>query len=475
MCHYRIIFLVALSFVPSSLAAQGFDCSKAQTSVERLICATPEIATLDKKLNDAVKAHLAASPQQRNEFLAESRSWLSIRDKTCPVASAKMSSQELSHTIACLSKAYQDRLDAIASLPAQQISINDSANKVCNRLVDAYRTTISTRSNDPKDDNAPLNQRPFNLLAQTPNSGITRAEAGQQLSDINETKLNRWAQRQKPPLHFSPQVKKDILNLGSQITTIDHAPGTNFFVASQVAGSAACITSVSFLSKGGVAEPVGDLLWPQENMDGCGVDQFFGAIDGQPVAVKDNTGFFFPDLSRYLAIKAWDGAVFRPACTISFEYDPVLIDGTSFSLQDDDEKCISPECIALKPTAIELVKVVLHRPLDARKEAIARLSATQRLTYNNMEKLALDNSSGDISTPEKPADPYSYTDQNPLRLPVVYQGEIYLASVGQYTIGWRTFPDWTVKLEKLKNDALQISGIPYVAMRRGALRAATVR
>lgn len=210
-------------------------------------------------------------------------------------------------------------------------------------------------------------------------------------------------------------------------------------------------------------------------MDGCGVDQFFGEIDGQPVAVKDNTGFFFPDLSRYLAIKAWDGAVFRPACTISFEYDPVIIDGTSFSLQDDDEKCISPECIALKPTALELVKLVLHGPLDARKESIARLSATQRLTYNNMEKLALDNSSGDISTPEKPAEPYSYTDQNPLRLPVVYQDELYLASVGQYTIGWRTFPDWTVKLEKLKNDTLQMSGIPYVAIRRGALRAATVR
>ena len=122
MYDYRIIFLVALSFVPLPLAAQGFDCSKAQTSVERFICETPEIAILDKKLNDAVKARLAASPQQRNEFLAESRSWLSIRDRTCPVASATVSGQALSHTIACLSKAYQDRLDAIASLPAQQIS-----------------------------------------------------------------------------------------------------------------------------------------------------------------------------------------------------------------------------------------------------------------------------------------------------------------------------------------------------------------
>jgi hypothetical protein len=90
-----------------------------------------------------------------------------------------------------------------------------------------------------------------------------------------------------------------------------------------------------------------------------------------------------------------------------------------------------------------------------------------------MEKRAQD-SRGDVPAPDAPASPASYLDQSPLLLPLLHQDDVYLASIGHYTIGWRIYPDWSVKLEKLDNDKLTVIGTAAVAMRRGALRSAKV-
>jgi hypothetical protein len=124
-----------------------------------------------------------------------------------------------------------------------------------------------------------------------------------------------------------------------------------------------------------------------------------------------------------------------------------------------------------------LVEAVQRDPLAARRNAVAALSAAQRTMFETMAKQAQDNR-GEVQPPEAPENPASYLDQSPLLLPLLHQGEVYLASIGHYTIGWRIFPDWSVKLEKGGKDdkgALQTVGVAFVAMRRGALRAATVQ
>lgn len=475
MNNYRIAFLIALCLAPSSLSAQGFDCDKAQKPVEKLICATPEIGALDKALNTAVQARVTAAPQQRADFLAESRQWLRTRDKSCVVPARSLSTQQRAAAVACLNKAYRARLDAIAALPPAQNAVSDAGKALCHRFVDAYRAAIAVRANDPKDVHAPLSQTPFDLLAQTPNSGVTRAQQAQRLPETNARQLDQWARSQTPPLRFSQQVKQDILDLGSSaLLTIDHAPATNFYVATQIQGTAHCIYAASFVTKNGVTERAAKPLWSDQPGDSCGVDRFFGVIDGQTVAVEDNESPYEPTLARSLTIKAWDNNAFGPACAIAFDYDPAFVDGTSESPQEPAEKCVRPACAALKPGALALVEAVQHAPLVARKDAIDRLSPAQRATFSAMEKLALDKR-GDVPALEAPANPASYLDQNPLLLPLLHEGDIYLASVGHYTIGWRTYPDWSVKLEKLDKGALQTVGVAFVAMRRGALRAATVQ
>lgn len=475
MNNNRLAFLIALCLTPSPLAAQGFDCGKAQTPVEKLICAAPEIGALDKELNAAVQARLAAAPLDREQFLSEARQWLRLRDKTCVVPAGSLSARRRSAAVVCLAKAYRARLGAIAAAPPMPTAAPDAGKGLCHRFQDAYRAVLAARPNDPKDPNAPLSQSPFTLLANTPNSGVIRGPSATALPEANARALDQWGRSQTPPARFSPKVRKAILDLGSSaLLTIDRAPATDFYVASQVQGTAHCIFATAFTIQNGVAGRVEKPLWPDRPGDTCGVDQFFGVIDGQTVAVQDNESPYEPSLAARLTIKPWDGRAFGPACSIAFDYDPVFVAMTDEPSQEPERKCDSAACVALKPAAKALAEAVQHDPLAARRNALAALSADQRATFETMEKLAQDKRGG-APLPEAPGNPASYLDQSPLLLPLLHKGDVYLASVGHYTIGWRIYPDWSVKLEKLDHDQLTSIGTASVAMRRGALRAATIQ
>ena len=470
----RLAYLIALSVVPAPLAAQGFDCAKAQTPVEKLICAAPEIGALDSALNSAVQSRLAAAPQERSDFLADSRRWLAERDKTCAVPPGRLPPDKRRAAIACLAEVYHKRLSALMEGAAKH-PVSDRTDKaLCHRFIDAYRSALAIRANDPADIHAPLNQSPFSFLANIPQSGVTRAPASNPVPETTPKALDQWGRDQTPPVRISAKVKRDILNLGSiSILTIDQAPQMNFYVANQVQGTAHCIYTAAFTIRNGVTERVPKPLWSGQPGDLCGVDQFFGLIDGRTVAVLDNESPYEPSLAARLTFKSWEKTAFGPACSVSFDFDPAFVDMMPGSAQEPDQKCDSAACAALKPLARGLVKAVHHDPLGARREAIQALSSTQRMTFETMEKLARD-ATGDLPPPEAPANPASYLDQNPLLLPIPHEGEVYLASVGHYTIGWRTYPDWSVKLQKLDHGALTTIGTAPVAMRRGTLRSATV-
>ena len=470
----RMTFLAGLWLLPSSLAAQGFDCAGAQTPIEKLICAAPEVGALDKALNAAVQARLAAAPQERAEFLADSRRWLAARDRTCAAPPGRLSPARRDAAIACLAKTYRARLDAIAAMPPAQPTTPDAGKAVCHRFLDAWRRALAARSSDPKSASEALNQSPFAFLATTPASGVTRAPTSQSLPETTARALAQWGRSQTPPVRFSSRVRQDILGLGSTaILTIDRAPQTNFYVASQVQGTAHCIFATPFTVENGVAARVAKPLWSDQAGDSCGVDQFFGVVDGQTVAVRDNESPYEPSLASRLTIKAWEKNVFGPACSIAFDYDPAFSEMTADPAQEPEQKCDSAICIALKPAVKAMVEAVQRDPLAARRAALELLPTVQRAAFGAMEKLAQDQRGGETAA-QAPANPASYLDQSPLLLPLLHQGDVYLASVGHYTIGWRVYPDWSVKLEKLDKGDLRTIGTASVAMRRGALRAATV-
>ena len=80
-----------LSTTVAAQAAPSFDCSKAGTRVENMICDHPKIAQLDSDLADAYKTALRDSPwaSANKRIRAEQREWIAERNRCKTPLSAK--------------------------------------------------------------------------------------------------------------------------------------------------------------------------------------------------------------------------------------------------------------------------------------------------------------------------------------------------------------------------------------------------
>ncbi|MCX7900149.1 MAG: hypothetical protein N2444_08735, partial [Methylocystis sp.] len=161
-------------------------------------------------------------------------------------------------------------------------------------------------------------------------------------------------------------------------------------------------------------------------------------------------------------------------CTIDLAYDPdfAVLEGDPHGGESD---CKSAACAALKREALALAQAVHRAPLDARKAALAKLSEAQRKAFEALEKRAPTPGHSEPLKPAEQNDPSNYTDVAPLLTPLVYKDEVLLANVGHTTMGWRTYPDWSVKLQKLEKDQLTEVGEILVSMAPVRLRKATIR
>ncbi|NLS01362.1 DUF1311 domain-containing protein [Rhizobium sp. P38BS-XIX] len=116
----RLRLLAAISFglFPAICQAQSFDCSKAQTAIEKAICASPVLTAQDSALANTYKqtaASLGGDPAKLNDLRTQQRRWLADRNKSCVDTDPVRLST-------CLTTSYQARLAALkgASTPASQ-------------------------------------------------------------------------------------------------------------------------------------------------------------------------------------------------------------------------------------------------------------------------------------------------------------------------------------------------------------------
>ena len=71
----------ALLVLPAAGAAQSFDCAKAATATEKMICADPEIAKLDTQMAERYRLLLSKDAKDKNGVLAvQSRRLLETRN-----------------------------------------------------------------------------------------------------------------------------------------------------------------------------------------------------------------------------------------------------------------------------------------------------------------------------------------------------------------------------------------------------------
>ncbi|HWE47864.1 MAG TPA: hypothetical protein VG407_17730 [Caulobacteraceae bacterium] len=96
--------------VATAASAASFDCAKAKSRSEVLICHTPALSDLDSRMMQTYRADLAVSPTPVNLTLAQ-RQWIADRDKGEPADNqAKtfrpLTADEMAHD-------YTDRIDAL--------------------------------------------------------------------------------------------------------------------------------------------------------------------------------------------------------------------------------------------------------------------------------------------------------------------------------------------------------------------------
>ena len=110
-----IILALRLNYVLAEGAS--FDCLKAATPIEQIICSDPQLITLDGALGEAFAGFRQRLPEKdRAGALAEQRAWLALRLKQCEVPTKGGEEVALDvrwRAAPCLDEMYRARLAAL--------------------------------------------------------------------------------------------------------------------------------------------------------------------------------------------------------------------------------------------------------------------------------------------------------------------------------------------------------------------------
>lgn len=105
MNYLKMLFIIAIGFIGFTLAsniyAASFDCAKASTLVEDVICSDNDISTLDETLSSSYRDALANTNNASNIKL-DQRNWLKKRNSCKDKA--------------CLQSMYEQRINDLASV-----------------------------------------------------------------------------------------------------------------------------------------------------------------------------------------------------------------------------------------------------------------------------------------------------------------------------------------------------------------------
>jgi uncharacterized protein len=109
-----VLGLLVACLAPGHAGAASFDCARAQSPREKLICGAPELSALDGQLGAVYAAELGALSATGAQLQRDAqRSWLKYLGIICPLAKTS-SADDRKQAVACLVGAYRDRVKQLS-------------------------------------------------------------------------------------------------------------------------------------------------------------------------------------------------------------------------------------------------------------------------------------------------------------------------------------------------------------------------
>ncbi len=199
-----------LLLLPGTACSASFDCAKASTKVEKMICADSKLGKLDEELAKLYQGALdKATEEQKKLLLTEQRHWLKHTRNICEDET-------------CLKLAYWSRQAGLETFYEPKSTIYEhESNK--NRAIKELLTSTNMQLDGGTQD-VPFCTQLFDDLKQM--KGITFIDPVVQVQSYEASALDKWKKYcgpDLPPLHFSygcePRVSKSIHSYRDTIET----------------------------------------------------------------------------------------------------------------------------------------------------------------------------------------------------------------------------------------------------------------
>ena len=317
---------------------------------------------------------------------------------------------------------------------------------LCETVDAAYRKRVAVNETGLGADSSEYTRSPFALLSQDPDAGVRLASSDGDLKVDGGQGFDAWARAQSPPITFSKQVRRDLGELEDTSFRISRAPDTAYYVASQVIGNLSCVSTVPFVVKDGQARSPSAPLLPFEGDGRCGVDWFFGVVDGVTVSVHEVTSYGEPRFRKSVMISPWNGRSFGEPCVVRFEFEAVAEPAKAAEVSPPSPSSMNPLCDAVAPRMPKFALALQENPFTAKRTAVALLPRAKSKGFAAMSTQMMSKHSS-VEWREGD-DPAEFRDSNPLHVPYTHDGEVYLAAVGHLSWDDRTYADWHIQLSR---------------------------
>jgi uncharacterized protein len=489
-----LLFIAALATgnlapTPSALA-QSFDCDKAKGQIEDAICSDVTLGELDTATEQVIEELLVAERSQHDQILAEERAWIAKRDQECRMT-------RMGETPTCLITPYQQRLsDLKARRDRDPIAKETERHRVglCQSLIPKYRLARSQIAAHPPRQPIESDQVLDSLTASS-DTGVTLSSLGK--GGLDPTKFNEWAKAQQPPIKIDRDLLDQIANGGASVVDVDQLPETDLYAVNGTAGTASCYQLGTYFEvKNGQARAAPlPLVW---NHGACGVAQrSFGEVDGVPVALQEEPPGHSEDRKfdkDVIYLAPWDSGHFGPSCSATFQFQQKISflapsdtddPGSNSSRERGPDVCEGDDCEALHNAALDLVRDIQTNssPIQAwRDNQIALLTSAQGAEFAAMDALAEPSKGTSAASPMIKSAEDAYMDGtmgNPLILPLVVGGRVYLARAGHIYTPDVPDPDWEVEFDlpgdPQNENELTVAADFEIVVENGALKEVSIQ